>query len=546
MDIGRSEIRPELQALRALAVVLVVVFHLWPWVLPGGYVGVDVFFVLSGFLITSHLARELVRTGSVGLTQFWARRIRRLLPAAFTVLLVSIAATVIWLPRSIWEQTYQEIGAAALYVLNWLLAANSVDYLAADNTPTIVQHFWSLAVEEQFYIVWPALILVAVAAARRISGRLRPEAVDSVQASLAAAAIALGIVAIGSFAYSVFETARSQPSAYFITPTRAWEFAAGGLLGLVPVSAHLRLSPRLAIAIRGAASWLGLGAIIVAAFIFSDDSPFPGYIALLPVMGAVLVIWAGDVRHAWAPTAVAGFGPVQLVGDLSYSIYLWHWPLIILYPVRRGFPPSLPGGLLIFGLSVALAWVTKVFVEDPVRTRTFWTASRRRSYGLAGALMSVTLVIVIGATVRLDQERAAQLERLEAGLAGQLACFGAEALAAGADCPMPFAVTSTIDPAAARADRAQLFSTKDCVGPVDGTTLDRCVLGDARMGPSVSQSWGIRTRRSSRRVLIGMRGSKAGAWKRTSACPAWASLSSRSRATRQRRASTGRTRRSMR
>lgn len=145
--------------------------------LSGGFVGVDVFFVISGFLITAHLLREVAATGTVRVTYFWVRRIRRLLPAAFFVLLASFAATLLWLPRSVWQQTFQEIGASALYGVNWLLAWNSTDYLAADNTASIVQHYWSLSVEEQFYPAWPLLILLAVAimkwaAARKGRGRI--------------------------------------------------------------------------------------------------------------------------------------------------------------------------------------------------------------------------------------------------------------------------------------------------------------------------------------------------------------------------------------
>ncbi len=156
-----------MQALRALAVGLVVVYHVWPKRLPGGFIGVDVFFVISGFLITSHLLREVTRTGTLSVTRFWARRIRRLLPAAFVVLLACFVLTVTCVPQAYWPRSFVEIAASALYVENWVLAANSVDYLAAANQASIVQHFWSLSVEEQFYIVWPWLIVLALVVARR-------------------------------------------------------------------------------------------------------------------------------------------------------------------------------------------------------------------------------------------------------------------------------------------------------------------------------------------------------------------------------------------
>jgi peptidoglycan/LPS O-acetylase OafA/YrhL len=469
-----SPTRPEIQALRAVAVTLVLVYHLWPASVPGGFVGVDVFFVISGFLITSHLLREVMRTGTVSVTHFWARRIRRLLPAAYTVLLASLAATVWFVPRSAWEQAYQEISASAVYAVNWLLAINSVDYLAADSPPSIVQHYWSLAVEEQFYIVWPLLILLAIALARRYWLRGGGDEEVNRSKSLVAIAVALGLIALGSLAFSIVATAQSQPVAYFITPTRAWEFGAGGLLAFAPGRLPSWVPPRVAVMARSSASWIGLAAIGLAALTFSAATRFPGYIALIPVTGTVLVIWAGDVRQRWAPTAVAGFGPIQLVGDLSYSIYLWHWPLIVVYPYLLGHAPGLRGGLVICALSVGLAWLTKVLVEDPFRYRKFWTTSRRHTYGLMGVGMLATLTIVGSAALLLQEKQQADAPRLAAGVSGAVNCFGAAALAPGARCPRPFAVPSTLDTAFASNDRG-LF--RICHAGSD-TAIMSCAVGD--------------------------------------------------------------------
>ena len=391
--VTKGALRPEIQALRAVAVLMVVVYHLWPDRLSGGFVGVDVFFVISGFLITAHLLREITATGTVAVSHFWARRIRRLLPAAFTVLVASLVATWLWLPKSVWLQTFQEIGASAVYGVNWLLALNSTDYLAAENESSIVQHFWSLSVEEQFYIVWPLLMLLAIA----VTGRLLRVARFARQSRLLlqhkVLATVLAVVFVTSLVFSVVETARSQPSAYFITPTRAWEFAAGGLLAFMPTATLSRFTKPVSVAIRATASWLGLAAIGVAAVLFTASSAFPGYIALLPVLGAVAVMWAGNVEHAWAPTAVAKFGPIQWIGELSYSIYLWHWPLIVLYPYLRGNEPEFKGGLLILAASIVLAAATKRFVEDPVRTGQFWASRRRLAYSFAAAGTTVILAI---------------------------------------------------------------------------------------------------------------------------------------------------------
>ncbi|MFV0252273.1 MAG: acyltransferase family protein, partial [Beutenbergiaceae bacterium] len=234
--------RPEVQGLRAIAVGVVVLFHLWPLRMPGGYVGVDVFFVISGFLITSHLYREVERTGTVRLLDFWARRIRRLLPASLLVLAVSLVLVLAWVPTTQWLTNARELIASALYVENWALAADAVDYLAEGNQPSVAQHFWSLSVEEQFYLIWPLLMLAALALAVRTGWNRRYAMVA-----------ALSLVGGASFVWSIWATSQDRASAYFITPTRVWEFAIGAAIALVPLAPGL-----LARVLLG---WAGLAAI---------------------------------------------------------------------------------------------------------------------------------------------------------------------------------------------------------------------------------------------------------------------------------------------
>ena len=228
--------RQEIQGLRAVAVLLVVLFHLWPNRVPGGYIGVDVFFVISGFLITSHILREVDRTGSVSLTQFWARRLRRLLPASYVVLAVSAVGVLLFVPRLVWQQFFGEILAAALYVENWALALDSVDYLAAENTPSPAQHYWTLSAEEQFYLVWPVLVLLGIwLARRRVSTSPTGDHGGGVRGGVFVV-LAAGVAA--SLAYSLWVTATNPALAYFVTPARAWEFGAGALLAFAPAAAR--------------------------------------------------------------------------------------------------------------------------------------------------------------------------------------------------------------------------------------------------------------------------------------------------------------------
>src|SRR5689334_7526144 len=256
--------------------MLVVLYHLWPGRLPGGYVGVDVFFVISGFLITGNLLREVDRTGRVGLAGFWARRARRLLPAAFLVLGTTGAAILAFVPQTLWQQWAKEIGASGLYVENWSLARDAVDYLASSNAPSPVQHYWTLSAEEQFYLVWPLLVLLGVALAGRSLARRLP-AITAV----------LAVAAAASLAFSLWQTWANPSVAYFSTFTRAWEFAAGALLACL--GGRLVLPPRVAALLSG----LALLVVVACGFVLSHTTPMPGTAAIVVVVAASAVLLAG-------------------------------------------------------------------------------------------------------------------------------------------------------------------------------------------------------------------------------------------------------------
>jgi peptidoglycan/LPS O-acetylase OafA/YrhL len=406
MDLSkRSAVRPEIQALRAVAVLTVVVYHLWPAALPGGFSGVDVFFAISGFLITAHLLREVDRHGRPSLLRFWARRARRLLPAALLTLLVCAIATLVLVPHLYWQQFLTEIGASTTFLQNWQLAADAVDYLAADNRPSPVQHFWSLSAEEQFYAVWPILILVAAWTARR---RL-------------AIAVVLTTVTGLSLACSVLQTAANPAAAYFATPTRAWEFGLGGLLALAGGRSRLRQG------VRTALSWAGLVAIGLAAALYSAATPFPGAAALLPVLGALAVIHAGLPVTRWAPSWLLTTRPAQFLGDVSYSAYLWHWPLLVFAPFAGPGADATATRVIVAVLTVLLAWLTKVLVEDPVRHSRRLRAQPRMTFACgAAASAMIVAVLALGTTHVQAQIRAAQ-QQTDALVAEHPPCFGAAA-----------------------------------------------------------------------------------------------------------------------
>lgn len=422
--------RRDIQALRAIAIGLVLLNHFWPTRLPGGYVGVDVFFVISGFLITAHLLAEITRTGRLSLPRFYARRARRLLPAALLVALVSLGAALVWVPATQWNRIAREVFAASAYFENWLLAASAVDYSARGDAATPVQHYWSLSVEEQFYLLWPvALLGLILLLGRELVGNR---------------ALALSMLGIGlaSFALACWLTEAARSAAYFNTFGRVWEFMAGAALAVLAGGIARRVEAgRAGAAVAGAGQLIGYALIGGSAVLFTESTAFPGPWAIVPVAGTALVIACGPTVPRWSPARLLHWRPVQYAGDISYSLYLWHWPLIVVAPFVIDRQTTSPDRVVLILLAFALAALTKRFVEDPGRTRLFAGARPRRT--LLAVVASVVIVgIVSGATV-LASHRAAEREaaRLEALV--NSGCYGADALigadAAGADCGDPFA-----------------------------------------------------------------------------------------------------------
>ncbi len=428
----RSQRRPEIQALRAIAVLTVVLYHVWPESMPGGFVGVDVFFAISGYLITAHLLREVEATGALSLWGFWARRARRLLPAALLTLFVCAIGTLLFVPQIYWQQFLTEIGASTAYFQNWQLASDAVDYLAAENRASPAQHFWSLSAEEQFYLAWPLLIA--------LGAWLSPRRV--------AIFIVLGLVTGLSLAYSITETASNPAAAYFITPTRAWEFGAGGLLALLGVRAWRLPDP-----VRAALSWAGLLAILYAAVFYSTGTAFPGSAALVPIVGTLAVILAGMPRARWGPAPLLRFRPGQFLGDISYSVYLWHWPLIVFAPfvfVEPGLDQTRVG---VIAGTIALGWITKVLVEDPVRRSAWLSSQPRLTFACSAAAMALVAGVLFSGTSHVQAQIHEAERASEKVVDKRPACFGAAARDPQQPCSNPALRTQVIPlPVAAKAE----------------------------------------------------------------------------------------------
>ena len=357
--------RGDVQGLRAIAVLTVIAGHAGVPFLPGGFVGVDVFFVISGFLISQLLFREVDRDGKVSLGDFYARRARRILPAATLVTLVTLIASVLLISAIDAIEVVKDALWATFFAANVRFSSVGTDYFAQDQIASPLQHYWSLAVEEQFYLAWPLILLGCVWLARR---RTTTGARTAERHPLPRLTIFWVLVALGtaSLVYGIVLTGSDRAAAYFSTPARAWELAIGALAALVAQAVAQRLS---SIA-RAALCTTGLVAILVACVLYGEGTPFPGTAALLPVLGsaAVLVAGAGGHDREPLPMRLLAIKPMRIVGDWSYSLYLWHWPLLLIPHLRTGNELTGWGATLAVVGAFVLAGLTYRFVETPLRS----------------------------------------------------------------------------------------------------------------------------------------------------------------------------------
>ncbi|MBV2362315.1 acyltransferase family protein [Streptomonospora nanhaiensis] len=461
--------RPEIQGLRAVAVLLVAAYHIWFGRVSGG---VDVFLLLTGFLITGSLVRGAERDGAVRFVPFLTRLVRRLVPPAAVVLGAVLAASAVWLPASQWQEVADQTVAAALYHENWRLALNAVDYMERDGAVSPLQHFWSLSIQGQFYLVWAVLIALAAAAARLLGAPVR-----------AAAAAALAAVFAASLAYSVHATAADQAWAYFDTGARLWEFALGGLLALALPLLRLPAGPRAAL------GWAGLAGLVLCGALVDVSTLFPGYIALWPTGAAVLVVLGGGSGRAWGADALLGGRVLTWVGDHAYALYLWHWPVLVCYREISGSElPGVLGGLLVLAVSAALAALTKALVQDG--TTALGRVRGGRAWPLAVA--AVALVPVLAAASMWSAGLEEQRQRRQDLATDQIAYPGARALvdpridAAKPDVPVLPA------PADAKDDQNQAFQD-GCHAGLDDAEAIVCEYGSASPARTIALVGASRT-----------------------------------------------------
>jgi peptidoglycan/LPS O-acetylase OafA/YrhL len=369
--------RADIEGLRAVAVLAVLLFHAGVPGLAGGYVGVDVFFVVSGFLITSLLVTEKESSGTISLSSFYARRVRRLLPVSAVVAISTLIASWVWLEPLRIRSVANDVLAVATFSSNFVFASRGADYLQSTLPPSPLQHYWSLAVEEQFYVVWPvliALICLGATATSRINVRAR---IGLLSAG----------VGVASFVLCMRMMDSSQPWAFFSPHTRAFELAAGAFIAVVPMMTMKWVRTASAIA-----AWCGLIGIIVTVIQFDERTRFPGPWALAPVLATVLVLRGGNAR-SWAPVLLLRLPPFQWLGSRSYSAYLWHWPILIVVAAAFNRELSVVDGLVCTAIALGLSEFSFRFIENPVRHNI-------RLRGLrAAALATAIIAVVAGAGV---------------------------------------------------------------------------------------------------------------------------------------------------
>lgn len=432
--------------------------------------GVDIFFVISGFLMSGILVRQFGQHGArPSLTEFYARRARRLLPASLLTIVVVVFLAWTTLPDIRKTDVMKDAVASTVFGMNWRMSAESIDYLSATTgPPSPLQHYWSLGVEEQFYFVWPALLIVAAVAGRTIG-------ISRAKMFAATIAATIGI----SLAYSIHFTSVNPAQAYFVTWTRLWELAAGGLVAVC----MLKLGA-LSKLIGASLAWLGLLLAVVPALFYTDSTPFPGSAAIVPVVGTMLIIGAGPAAGRAGPVLVLSRLPMRRIGDWSYSLYLWHWPVLVFGAAWVGRELTQTEALLMLGASFGPALLAYRYVEEPARRAKSISvdADALRLGGISILMVAVVPVVMLAVIPKTPPTNGSMASAI-AAIGGAQSAGDPSIAKAGAEV---LRAEPRNDPAGAPTDveafypsLAQVASTSfGCSAETTANELKFCTFGD--------------------------------------------------------------------
>ncbi|MGD7046328.1 acyltransferase family protein [Jeotgalibacillus proteolyticus] len=466
-----KKFRPELEGVRAVAALLVAIYHIWLGSVSGG---VDVFFIVSGYLITTSLLSRMMREGKIHIGEYFLGLGRRLFPIAFTVLLVTTLASIFLLPQVRWVQTIPEIFSSAFYYQNWQLANSAVDYLAQNNAASPFQHFWALSIQGQFYITWPLVIIGVYFIARKVLK-------TPVRKTLLAI---LTLLFTASLTYSIYITGENQPWAYFDTFARAWEFSLGGILALlIP---YLKFKPLISFFL----GWLGFAIITLTGILLPVSTVFPGYAALLPTGGVILVIIAAETGSKFGAEKLLGSKPLMYFGSISYGFYLWHWPMLVFYYAyfdRETVTNT--AGVLILLCTFLLSILSIKLLEAPVRKINIKQSKGRLSAILAAFMMPV-IIAGVSWTLYVNYSQAGMAEELPAEDYPGARMISENVPANPELEPLPEAVN-------AKGDLASFYFDEGCYTARDENSVTKCSYGQtenpeyvvALVGGSHSGHW---------------------------------------------------------
>ena len=378
--LGDRKYRPDVEGLRAVAVVAVILFHTKIAGFTGGFIGVDVFYVISGFVITGVLLRKVESSNSLGFGDFYARRARRILPAAGLVLVVTVLASYHWLGFVRGAEVADDARWCAVFLANFHFLSTGTNYFSSQLPPSPLQNYWSLAVEEQFYLVYPLGLALSLLVIPRISVRHK-------------VMIFTGVIVAVSLWWSIDQTSADPYSAYLSSLTRAWELALGGF-----VTAGTQYWLRIRRPVGVCLTWVGIAGILFAGLHYTSSTPYPGWAAIVPVVGAGLIIVGGMSAGRWGVELILGTLAFRWVGKLSYSLYLWSWPVLTIAEQETTKSLTLGQRALTIPASLALAAVTYFVIENPIR-HSKWIA-RNWWKGILLGVVIIGIVLLV-ATLEL-------------------------------------------------------------------------------------------------------------------------------------------------